>query len=332
MTAEAKIIPQFKKDEVEALKELINKYDIICFASMKKLAAHQLQTIRKKLAQKIVIRMAKNRLFRIAALQSKKKNLKEFVDELQGSTTFIFTEMSPLKLQLFLNQNKVKAPAKAGDIAPNDIVVPEGNTGFAPGPMISEFKKVGIDTLVKQGTIHVKNTSVVVKRGEEITRMLALILSRMNINPLEIGLLLYAAYDNGIILKAETLEIDLEKTKAQIRIAMANALNLSIKIAYPTKDNIGFLLQKAIMNAKSLMRKAGIITKDSMPDLLATAYNSALAIANKILQVKPDVIPPDIKQKVEEKAVSTTKPSKKEKKGEKTEDKKEKKEKKKEKN
>ncbi len=314
MTAEAKKIPEYKRAEVESLKELINKYDIICLANMHKLGARQLQFIRKKLAGKIVIRMTKNRLFKIAAQQSGKKNIEKFLDEIQGSSSFIFTDMNPFKLQFFLSENRVVAPAKAGDIAPKDIIVPEGGTGFPPGPMISEFKKVGIDSMVKKGSIYIKEDTVVAKKGEEINRMLALVLSRLDINPMLIGLNLYAAYDNGSILQESHLDVDLEKTVANFQVAIANAMALSIQIAYPTKENISFLLQKAFMNAKSLSLTTGIITKDTIPDLLAKAYHTMLGLSDRILQVNPDALPSDIKQKVavqEVKKAKKTEPEKK---------------------
>jgi large subunit ribosomal protein L10 len=307
VTAEAKKIPEYKRTEVESLKELINKYDIICLANMHKLGARQLQFIRKKLADKIVIRMTKNRLFKIAAQKCGKKNIEKFLDEIKGSSSFIFTDMNPFKLQFFLGENRVVAPAKAGDIAPRDIIVPEGGTGFPPGPMISEFKKVGIDSMVKKGSIYIKEDTVVAKKGEEINRMLALVLSRLDINPMLIGLNLYAAYDNGLILQESHLDVDLEKTIASFRVAIANAMALSIQVAYPTKENIRVLLQKAFINAKSLSTAAGVITKDTLPDLLSKAYYTMLGLSDRILQVNPDALPSDIKQKVAVKEVKKTK-------------------------
>jgi len=321
MAATTKQIPEYKLKEVDLLKELINQYDVICLASMNKLGARQLQSIRKKLAGKITIRMTKNRLFKIAALQSNKKGIQDFINEIRGSTSYIFTDMNPFKLQIFLSENKVEAPAKAGDIAPKDIIVPEGNTGFPPGPMISEFKKVGIDSMVKQGSIYIKKDTVVAKKGEEISRMLALVLSRLNINPMEIGLNLYAAYDNGIILRESDLDINLEKTMEQIQTAISNALSLSIEIAFPTSENITLLIQKAHMAAKSLVLSAGIITKDTIPDLLAKAYGNALSLSNKILEVNPEALPADIKQKLGTEEVVEPKSTEPEKKEEKKEEK-----------
>jgi large subunit ribosomal protein L10 len=316
------IVPQGKLEEVEQLKDLINKYNVICLAKMDKLGARQLQFIRKKLVGTIFIRMSKNRLFKIAALQSNKKNIKTFIDEIDGSTSYIFTDMNPFKLKLFLDKNKVNAPAKVGDMAPKDIVVNEGNTGFPPGPMISEFKEVGIDSMVKGGSIYIKKDVVVAKKGEEISRMLALVLSRLNLNPMEIGLNLYSAFDDGIILKDADLNISVESTLTQLKTAISNAINLSIEVAYPTKENITFIIQKAVLAAKGLVLTAGIISKDTIPDLLTKAYATALSLSIMINRVDPKALPSDLKQKIEVKGISDKKPEKPEKKEEKAEEKK----------
>jgi len=334
MAIESKHVSQSKLDEVQILKDLIDTNNVICMAKMDKLGASQLQGIRKKLRGKITIRMTKNRYMQIAAAQSNKPNLTEFTDGIQGSTSFIFTIMSPFKLKLFLDENKVKAPAKAGEHALKDIIVPEGNTGFPPGPVMSELKQVGIDTMVKSGTIHIKKETVVVKKGDEITRQIALVLSRLNLNPMEIGLNLYMAYDNGLILKEAELNINLKDTLAQVQTAFTNALKLSLKISYPTKQNIIMLIQKAILEAKSLILSSGIITKDTIQETLAKAYANGLSLANMILKVNPNALQQDLKAEMELKETPEEKKEKKkeEKKEKKKEEKKkeEKKEKKKE--
>lgn len=320
MATESKHIPQFKRQEVESVRGLVEKYPVICLAKMNKLGAQQLQSIRKKLAGKIIIRMTKNRFFRIAALESKKKNIEAFIDSIDGSTSFIFTEMNPFKLKVFLDENKVKAPAKGGDIAPKDIIVPEGNTGFPPGPMISEFKDIGIDSMVKGGQIYVKKDTVVVKKGEEISRHLALVLSRLNISPLEIGLNLYAAYDDGLVLDESNLNISVQDTLERLRVAIANSLSLSVEIAFPTKENISILLQKAYRNAKSLVISAEIITKDTIADLLAKAKANAFSVLRQVMEKDPSGIPAELKQELGEKPVMVTPTEKKEGKEEKKEE------------
>jgi large subunit ribosomal protein L10 len=61
-------------------------------------------------------------------------------------------------------KNKTKMTAKAGDVAPNDIIVPAGNTGLPPGPAISELHDVGIRTKIDVGSVWIVNDATVVKK------------------------------------------------------------------------------------------------------------------------------------------------------------------------
>jgi large subunit ribosomal protein L10 len=178
--------------------------------------------------------------------------------------------------------------------------------------------------MVKGGTIHVKKETMVVKKGDEITRQIALVLSRLNLNPMEIGLNLYAAYDNGLILKEADLNINLRDTLAQVQTAFANALKLSLKIAYPTTQNMTMLIQKAVSEARSLILSSGIITKDTISDTLAKAYSIGLSLENMILKVNPNALMQDVKEKVEQKEITEAKQEKEEKKGKPEKEKKEK--------
>ena len=55
---------------------------------------------------------------------------------MEGQSALIFTDMNPFKLFKILEDSKTPAPAKPGAIAPADIVVPRGDTGSAPGPIL----------------------------------------------------------------------------------------------------------------------------------------------------------------------------------------------------
>ena len=54
---------------------------------------------------------------------------------------------------------------KGGDIAPNELVIPAGNTGINPGPVLSEFKESNVPTKIDQGTIWVSKDTIVAKVG-----------------------------------------------------------------------------------------------------------------------------------------------------------------------
>ena len=134
--------------------------------------------------------------------------------------------------------------ARGGDIASVDVVVPPKNTGIAPGPMLTEFKENNIPTKIDQGTIWILKETTPIKKGEIISTKLAALLGKLDIKPIEAGIILNSALSEGVLFTEEELTVDVEKFRERIANAYQNALSLSIEAAYITNDNIEQILVK----------------------------------------------------------------------------------------
>src|SRR4030043_364415 len=231
-----------KIGEVEAIKELLKSYKSIGIASLHKVRAAQLQELKKNLAGKVYMRVLKNTLTKLAIADMAEDDLKKLADHLEGSNLFIFTDLNPFKLVLLLERGKVKTTAKSGDIAAMDVVIPAGNSGQPPGPIISQLNAVGLPTRIESGSVWVSKDTLVVRKGEVIDERLASVLSKLGIKPVESGLAMNFVYDDGLIITQDQLRIDVDKTKQSIGSAQAEAFALSLSIAYPTTDSITALL------------------------------------------------------------------------------------------
>ena len=156
----------WKKEIFSDLVELLEKYSVVAVADLQKVRSSQIQEIRKKLRGKADLIVAKNTILRKASdsMASKKENVNKFAEGLTGSKVLIFTQMNPFELIMFLNKNKVRVPAKGGDIATSEIVVPAGNTGMQPGPVISEFNEAKVQTRIEGGSIFVAKDTVVARK------------------------------------------------------------------------------------------------------------------------------------------------------------------------
>lgn len=266
-----------KEEEVERIKNLVEKYPIIGIVDINKLPAYPMQKIKDGLRGKAIIKVAKKTLMRLA-LEKSSKDLKALLEKDAIQPALIFTEMNPFKLVKYLNENKSSAPAKVGDIAQNDITVSAGVTEFPPGPAISAFKKVGLKTSVEGGKIKIVEDKVVCKAGERITEDLAQIFSMLKMEPMKIGLNVVAIWENGTVYDRSVLEINEEEYMNKLMTAATNAFNLSVEIAYPTKDNIETLVLKAFVNARGLAIEAALPEKDVIEDILAKAVAQAKAL------------------------------------------------------
>ena len=273
-------VADYKKEVVKKLVDFIREYPIIGIVNMENLPAPQLQAMRAQLRKDFVITMTKIRLTKIAFEQakSKKKNLEELEQFLVGEPALIFTKENPFKLSKTLQKNKSPAPAKAGQAAPRDIIVQKGATPFAPGPIIGELAMAGIKAGVEAGKVAIKEDIVVVKSGEKIKPKVAEILTRLGIQPMEVGLDLIAVYENGTIYKKDVLAIDENEYKNRLANAHRWAFNLANFVVYPTKETIKILIAKAFNDAKNLGIAQNIFDKDIIDILLGKAEQQMISL------------------------------------------------------
>lgn len=284
-----------KIGEVDEITKLINQHKIVGIASLQKVRAPQLQAFKKNLAGTVLMRVIKNKLMKMAIENCKDRpDLKKLEEHLEGSNVYLFTDLNPFNLALTLERGKVKTTAKSGDIAAFDVVVPSGNTGQPPGPIISQLNAAGLPTRIESGSVWVSRDTLVVRKGEVIDERLASVLSKLGIKPVESGLAMNFVYDDGLIITQDQLRIDVDKTKQSIGSAQAEAFALSLSIAYPTTDSITALLQVAHREAYALSINAAVPTKDTIGDLIRKAHTEMLSLSSR-LPIKEEKAGPEQK-------------------------------------
>ena len=294
MSVYEKSIPQWKVDAVGKLVETINDSKMVGLVNVEGVGAKQLQGIRDNLRGSAVIKMARNTLMILAIEESKKKGIKDLVSYVKGPVAFVFSDQDPFVLSKFLSENKTAAPAKGGQTAPKDIIVPAMNTGVAPGPFISELAGLKIPSRVKGGVIHITDDTVAVKKGDTISNAMALMLSRLGIEPMELQLKLIAAYTDGEVVTADTLEVDLEALFKEVILGHQYAINLSVNRGIPTTETMPMIIAKANMEAKSLTLNIGFFVPEMVHEFLAKANSESLALALKVSEKDPNAIPSEI--------------------------------------
>jgi len=304
-------IAEYKKKLVEEFTDLINKYSIVAVVNMENMPTPQLQNMRQLVRDNVVLRMSKKRLMKIAFDRAKetKKGIDGLKKYLTGMPALMFTNENPFKLYKILSENKSEAPAKAGQTSPKDIVVQAGPTPFAPGPIIGELGAAGIKAGIDAGKVIIKEDSLVVKKGEQITQKQAEILTRLDIKPMEIGLDLIAAYENGTIFEKNILAVDETEYINKLSLAGTWAINLAVGIGYTTKDTVELLINKAFMDAKALGLSENIMADAIIEELIAKAEREMLSvkeagnieILEKPVEEKLKEVPVKVAPKQEEK-------------------------------
>ena len=279
--------PKKKTQMYQTLQELPKKYKVMALVRMEKVRATQLLPLRKKLQGKVEIVSIKDKVAQRAIEKLDMEGIGKMKEMLTGQCLFMFTNMSPFELNIFLSKNKILLSARGGDIASIDVIVQPKNTGIAPGPMLTEFKENKIPTKIDQGTIWILKETTPVKKGDAISAKLAALLGKLDIKPIEAGIVLNAALSESVLFSEEQLIVDVEKIKMQLVQANQQAVSLSIEASYITEDNIIQILAKASQAANNLSVEAGYVTEENKEQILQKAESQAQGIANKAKDYTP---------------------------------------------
>src|SRR5213593_4475810 len=282
-------IAEWKQQALEDLQDLIKRYPVIAAADLTKVRSSQIHELRKRLRDRVMMLVTKNNLLRKSVELSDQKDSKlgEFVKDLQGSNILLFTDTNPFSLIILLEKSKVRVPAKAGDIATGEIGVSAGNTGLPPGPVISEFGEIKVQTRIEGGSIWVARDSVVARRGDLITPKMASVLSKLGLKPMEAGLTLSTAYDNGTILRSDDLVLDVSAYRKDVFQAVNNAFSLSIDAGYVTPENSPRIRGKGMREALAIAVEAGFLESGTIEPVLKRAVMNANALNQKISGATP---------------------------------------------
>ncbi len=279
-------VAEWKKKEVEELANVIKEYPVIALVDVAGVPAYPLSKMREKLRGKALLRVSRNTLIELAlkraAQELGKPELEKLIEHIGGGAGILATGMNPFKLYKLLEESKTPAPAKAGAVVPHDVIIPAGPTSLAPGPLVGEMQSLGIPARIEKGKVNIQKDYTALKAGEVITDQLARILNALGIEPLEVGLNLLAAYEDGLVYTPDVLAIDENEYINMLQQAYNHAFNLSVNTAYPTSQTIEAIIQKAFLGAKNVAVEAGYITPETIEDVFGRALRAVLLIAGEL--------------------------------------------------
>ena len=299
-------VASWKRDLVQDLKEKFEEYSAVGILDISGIPAKQFQQIRDLLRGKAEIKVSRKVLLRIGVEKvcDDYEGLEDLIDHIEGPSALVFTDMDPFKLKKLLDDNSTTAPAKPGMSSPKDIVIPEGDTDFDPGPIVGELQSAGINARIQAGKVVVLEDSTVVEEGEEITSEKAGVLSRFDIEPREIGFDLKAAYADGTVFSEDVLSVDEEEKLDKLKTASQNAMKLSLEVDYPTEENIAFIVNDAVSDSRSLAWDSKVFNSEMMPKIIGEAKSHMMSLASVLSSEGPEALDDELDEKLSEGVVS----------------------------
>ncbi len=270
-----------KLERVGALKQQLLGHPMAALVGIRGVPASALQSMRRELRERgHPMLVAPNTALRhaIESAAEERPALKPLLEHLNDQTAVVSAEGNPFSLYLELARTRSPTPARGGELAPNDILVPAGTTSFKPGPIVGELQHAGFPAAIEKGKVVLKKDTVIVKAGQPISREVAGMLTRLEIFPLQVGLQLRAVVEGDTFYPPAVLGIDLDAQRAELAQAHRRALGLAVELAYPTRATTPLLLSRAHRRALLLAVAAGYPTPETITPILARALREAKAV------------------------------------------------------
>ena len=255
-------IPEVKTKTVKEIEDLIKNKKTILIASIKNIPASQFQEIGKKLRGKAIVKVPKKNLIFRALDSSSNENVKKLKEQIKDSVAILFSDLDCFDLAAELIKSKSPSKAKPGQESPTNIEVEAGPTELLPGPAISELGAVGLQVQIEKGKIHIRESKIIVKKGEKISSAAADVMTKLDIKPFSVGFIPLVAFDNQKSELYLEIKINPEEAIENLKTAFGEALPFAVEIGYVNSETIGFLLSKAERNAKCL-ENLKIVEKES---------------------------------------------------------------------
>ncbi|KAF8940551.1 ribosomal protein L10-domain-containing protein [Dissophora ornata] len=292
-----------KEEYFQKLKGYLEEYTSIFIVNVDNVGSNQMHQIRKALRGDAKILMGKNTMVRraIRILQVENPNYEKLMPSVRGNIGFVFTKSDLKTIRDKILANRVKAPAKAGALAPIDVYVPAGNTGMEPGKT-SFFQALGVPTKIARGTIEIINDVHLIKEGLRVGASEAALLNMLNISPFTYGLTVVQVYDNGTVFHPSVLDIEEDTLISHFVAGIKNIAAISLQIGYPTIASV----PHSIINSYKNLLAVSIATEYTFPGSekikAYLADPSAFAVAAPVAAASATV--EKVAEKVEEKEES----------------------------
>ena len=274
-------VPPEKVARVDAIAAGIVSKPMVAVVGIRGVPAAALQSMRRELRNRAhPITVAPNSLIRHALEKAvaERPAFRPLLDQVQDPTAILSAEGNPFSLYQEFVRTRSPTPARGGEVAPADIVVPAGTTSFKPGPIVGELQHAGFPAAIEKGKVILKKDTTIVRAGQPISREVAGLLTRLEIFPLEVGLTLRAVVDGTTFYPPEVLSVDLDARRAELSRAAARAIGLAVEVGYATPQSLPRLLGRAHRRALGVALATGYVTKETIEPLFAKAMREAAAV------------------------------------------------------
>jgi len=259
---------------------LLDEYPKCFLVGADNVSSKQMQQIRGSMRGVGVVLMGKNTMMRkaIRGHMNNNPDLERLLPHIRGNIGFVFTDGDLIEVRDRLLDNKVAAPARAGAIAPVDVIVPAQNTGLGP-EKTSFFQALAIPTKISRGTIEIINNVHLLKPGDKVGASESTLLNMLKISPFTYGLEIEQVYDSGTVFAPEVLDITDDDIRKKFLDGVRNVASVCLQIGYPTVASVPHSIVNGFKNLLAVAAETEITFPEAEQMKAYLADPTAFAVA-----------------------------------------------------
>lgn len=233
----------------EELEVHFQNFSKMFLVDVDNVGSNQLHQIRIALRGKAVIYCGKNTQMRRVIREMEKTNpmLERVRNVLKLNLAIVFTNDNLAEIRDVIVNNKVAAPARAGQLAQCNVIVPAGNTGMEP-TMTSFLQALNIPSKITKGSIEILSPVDLIMQGERVEASQAALLEKLDIRPFSYGLVVRHVYDDGAMYDPAVLDITEEVILASFAAGIKNIAAIGIETDSPSVASVPYSIVLAFKN------------------------------------------------------------------------------------
>jgi len=240
-----------KASYCDKLREMLNEYNKVLIVNADNVGSHHMQKIRQSIRGKAILLMGKNTMVRRVIRNEYREKFEVILPHIFENVGLLFTHGDLAELRDLILEQKVAAPAKAGAIAPCDVIVPAGDTGLEP-TQTAFLQALNIPTRINKGQIMILNPKQVINAGDKVGPSEATLLQKLKIKPFAYGLGLRQIYEDGLVYAPFVLDVTNDDLLSKLAKAATRIACVSLEIGLPTLASIPHSLGRAYKTLLSI--------------------------------------------------------------------------------
>jgi len=273
-----------KTEYMDKLVALLEDYPRLFLVTCDNIGSNHMQKIRMSLRGRAVLLMGKNTLMRkaIKLHLAQHPEWESILPAIKGNVGMVFTKETLSDIRPKLLESRVPAHAKAGILAPQDVVISKQVTTLEP-TKTTFFAALDIATKITKGCVEILNDITLCKEGERVGSSEAALMQMLDMRPFTYGLKLTSCYDDGFTFPAKLLDTTADQVFRAFSAGVSQIAALSLAIGYPSLPAFPHLVLDAFKNLVAVALETNYVFEQAKqlkervenPDAFASAHAPA---------------------------------------------------------